>query len=309
MAVSGGLAGRRVLVTGASGFIGRALVRALLAEGALVSGVSRTSPPIEDGLAWWMADLTDADEMRRVVQAEAPEVVFHLASHVTGSRDLSVVPSTLRANLLTTVDLLTLLAERGCDAVVLAGSMEEPLPGEETPGSPYAAAKWASTGYARMFHALYGLPVSVARIFMTYGPDQPDRKKLVPYVTDSLLRGESPRLTSGEREVDWVYVDDVVRGLIAMACSPDAAGEVVDLGSGNLASVRKVAERLAALVSSEAAPEFGALATRPLEHTRVADVAATEALVGWRPSVALDEGLARTVEWHRAEVDPGTPSA
>ena len=85
-----------------------------------------------------------------------------------------------------------------------------------------------------MFSALYGLQVVTARIFMTYGPAQPDRKKLIPYVTDCLLRGEAPQLTSGERLVDWVYVDDVVDGLLAAATSPRGAGKTVDLGSGTL---------------------------------------------------------------------------
>src|SRR5690606_13796615 len=155
---------------------------------------------------------------------------------------------------------------------------------------PYAAAKWASSGYARMFAALYDLPVVTARIFMTYGPAQPDRNKLIPYVTDCLLRGDAPKLTSGERLVDWVYVDDVVEGLLASALEPAAAGQTVDLGSGELVPIRTVVEHLVRIARPEATPEFGALPGRPMEHSRVADVAASRALIGWSPTTSLADG-------------------
>ncbi len=292
--------GRRVLVTGASGFIGGALCCRLLATGAQVHAISRQSHPHEaDGVRWWSGDLATSGVADRVVSEVKPDFTFHLASLVSGSRDLSVVTSTLQSNLVSTVNLMTALAEHGCQSVVLAGSMEEPLEGNNTPGSPYAAAKWASSGYARMFHALYALPVVTARIFMTYGPAQADRKKLIPYVTECLLRGEAPKLTSGDRLVDWVYVDDVVEGLVAAALTPEAAGQTIDLGSGRLVPIRSVVEELVQCVDSRITPEFGALPARPLEHSRVADIDASHRLTGWRPEVPLAEGLARTVAWYR----------
>lgn len=214
-------------------------------------------------------------------------------------RDVGVVRSTLQSNLVSTVNLMSSLVDHGCRSLVLAGSMEEPLLGGDTPGSPYAAAKWAGSGYARMFHALYGLPVVTARIFMTYGPAQPDRNKLIPYVTDCLLRDEAPALSSGDRLVDWVYVDDVVEGLLAAAAEPGAAGETVDLGSGRLVPIRGVVEQLVRLANRGVTPAFGALADRPMEHSRVADVERSHALIGWAPSTSLEDGLARTVAWHR----------
>ncbi len=91
--------------------------------------------------------------------------------------------------------------------------------GEDTsvPGSPYAAAKTAVASYGRMFHALYGLPIVHLRVFMVYGPGPQDITKLVPYVTGCLLRGEPPRLSSGTREIDWIYIDDVVEAFVAAA--------------------------------------------------------------------------------------------
>ena len=83
-----------------------------------------------------------------------------------------------------------------------------------------------------MFHALYGLPVINLRTFMTYGPGQRDGSKLIPYVATALLRGESPRLSSGTREVDWIYVGDVVDAYLAAAVADGVEGTSIDIGSG-----------------------------------------------------------------------------
>ena len=90
----------------------------------------------------------------------------------------------------------------------------------QTPHSPYAAAKWAASGYGRMFHELYGAPVVILRPFMTYGPGQAP-SKLIPAVTLSLLRGERPKLSSGKARADWVYIGDVIEGFIAAAPHPE----------------------------------------------------------------------------------------
>lgn len=291
-----------VLVTGASGFIGNRLCERLSGAGARVNAVSRRvrEDPADD-LAWWPVDLSRAEDVNRLVEAVAPEFVFHLASHVFGSRDLALVEPTFRDNLATTVNLLTAVADKGCRRIILAGSLEEPDEGEvaAVPSSPYAASKFAASAYGRFFHALYGTPVSIARIFMVYGPGQRDLAKLVPFVALSLLRGESPGLSGGTRGVDWIFVDDVVEGLAAMAISEGSEGKTIDLGTGEMVTVREVAETLTDIVGGPAKPSFGALADRPMEQVRVADAAATLERIGWGPSVSLRKGLSRTVDWCR----------
>jgi UDP-glucose 4-epimerase len=297
-----GYAGRRVLVTGASGFIGARLARALVTAGAEVHGVARTAGADGD-VRWHAADLADADAAAQIVRGTAPDTVFHLASHVSGARALDTVLPTVRANLLSTVGLLVAAAGLGTPpGVVLAGSMEEPAGGDAVPGSPYAAAKAAASGYARMFHALYSLPVVTLRVFMVYGPGRQDEAKLVPYVTRSLLNGEAPRLSSGARAVDWVYVDDVVAAFVAAgsrALADGVAGRAIDVGSGELTTIRSLVERVAGLVGGEAEPQFGALPDRRLEREPRADLGPARDLLGWAPQTPLDEGLARTVAWFR----------
>jgi nucleoside-diphosphate-sugar epimerase len=292
------LATLRVLVTGAAGFIGGRLCRALRRYGAEVHGVSRQLMPGGE-LTWWQADLADPNAVNQIMRATKPDIVYHLASHVSGRRHVDTVLPTLRDNLLTTVNILTAAAENGGPRVLLAGSMEEvgAEDVDQTPGSPYSAAKTASSSYGRMFHELYDLPVLNLRTFMVYGPGQRDELKLIPYVARALQRGEDPQLSSGNRPVDWIYVDDVVDGYLAAAVAPRADGVSVDIGSGQLVTIRSVVEQLVELTGTTAQPRFGALPDRPMEHIRRADLEHTRQAIGWQPAVLLRVGLARTVEW------------
>jgi UDP-glucose 4-epimerase len=296
-----------VLVTGASGFVGMHVCRLLTECGAVVHGVGRKppTPDMPQGISFHCGDLAEAGFTDRLLDQIQPRCVFHLASHVVGARDLDQVPSTLRDGLVATVNILTAAARHGGPRVVLAGSLEEPETEGElpVPSSPYAAAKLASAAYARMFHALYELPIVHARIFMVYGPGQRDLRKLVPYTILALLRGEAPKVSSGDRLVDWVYVEDVARGLIVLGEKEGIEGQRIDLGTGVLASVREIVLELSRLVRPDLSPDFGAVAARPMEQVRSADIDATLRATGWGPVVSLQEGLERTVRWYAEQAE------
>lgn len=294
----------RVLVTGARGFIASHLCQRLIGSGAVVTGVtSSEGVKAVSGMEWLRADLTNGAEVRRVVQQVGPDVVFHLAGHVTGSQELANVEPTFVSNLTSTVHLLIAATEKGQCRVVLAGSMHEPDEGEtaNVPCSPYAASKWACSAYAHMFRSLYELPVAIARPMMVYGPGQWDVTKLLPYVILSLLGGRSPSLGSGARELDWVFVDDVVDGLMTIGLSRTANGRSIDLGSGNLTSVRSIVNQVVALIGADVPVSFGARADRLLERPRAARVEETKDLIGWVATTSLNEGLQRTLGWYRNE--------
>jgi nucleoside-diphosphate-sugar epimerase len=296
--------GQTVLVTGASGFIGSRLCVRLNELGAKVHGVSRRRRKAGVVFRWWQADLEDEIVTRRLVESVAPDIMFHLASLVSGKREMEFVLPTLRSNLLSTVNLLISATGNGCSRIVLAGSLEEAEGdiGAAAPASPYAAAKGAASMYAHMFHRLYGTPVVTARLFMVYGPDQKDLTKLVPYVILSLLRGQSPQLMSGTREVDWIYVDDVVDAYLALASRLGIDGKTVDVGTGKLTSVRGVVEQLADIIQPDLRPVFGSVEDRAFERVRVADVDHTHDLIGWKPKTSLGQGLRQTIDWYRNNV-------
>jgi UDP-glucose 4-epimerase len=297
-------AAKRVLVTGGSGFIGTHLCRRLTACGVSVHAVSREMRSESECLQWWQADVRDISAVRQVFSSVQPHIVFHLASHVVGAREIGVVLPTFCHNLSGTVHLLTAAAETGCQRVVLASSSEEPQIVDSTTFacSPYAAAKWASSIYGRMFYQLFQLPVVMPRIFMTYGPNQKDAQKLVPFVVLRLLRGEAPKLSSGRRLADWIYIDDVVEGLLRAAITPGIEGCAFDLGSGSLVSVREIVEQIVDIVGVSVEPAFGALQDRPFEQERPADTSFLCSKLGYQPSTSLKHGLGTTVAWYRQQL-------
>jgi UDP-glucose 4-epimerase len=293
------LSATKIVVTGATGFLGSHLTSRLCAMGGDVHAVSRSERPTErHGPRWWHGDLADMATVRGIFEKLRPEVVFHLSGLATASPERELVLPTLHSLLVSTVNILMAASESGCGRVVLAASLTEPTEGhaEVTPGSPYAAAKWASGAYARMFHELYHVPVMMVRPFMTYGPCQ-DERKLIPYVIHSLLRGEAPKLSSGCQQIDWVYIDDVIDGFIASAIAQDIDGETIDLGSGQLVAIRDVVGVLVRLINSEVEPLFGTLPDRPLERVRRANTDDAYRKLGWKATTALELGLERTIAW------------
>ena len=135
---------------------------------------------------------------------------------------------------------------------------------------------------------------------MAYGPGEQDENKLLPHAIRTLLRGEDPKLSSGKRGVDWVYVDDVTEGLVRVAERAGAlAGQRVDIGSGELVEVREVVDRVYRLASPGRTPLLGTLPIAPMRRSGVRDMAATRRQLDWVPEVPLDKGLARMIEWFR----------
>lgn len=288
-----GWEGERVLVTGAAGFLGRHLARRLVRAGALVHGTIRTSsrPEDSDGVRWVPLDLGNADALGAAVAVLRPDVAVHLGGRVSAAVTPDLVRPTFDTLLASSIVLLTAAQSGDIGRLVLVGSTDEPLPGER-PASPYGAAKSAMCAYAQLHASAFGTPVVTARPSETYGPGQAPTK-LLPYVAAAALRGERPRLTSGRRRGDWVFVDDVVDGLL-VAAREAPNGVELDLGGGVLRSTREIVHGLLRALGTDVEPEFGALPDRPTEPERAADVDRTERVIGWRATTSLDEGMRRT---------------
>jgi UDP-glucose 4-epimerase len=300
--------GYKVLITGGSGFLGSHLCRRLTKLGAEVHATSRAHRVSEPGgPIWWRTDLASIQDVRKLLTDLKPMAVFHLAGAAGAQPDLQLVLPTVQGLIVSAVNVLVAVTEAGCGRIVMTGSLTEPARGEPVPipSSPYAAAKWTSSAYARMFHLLYKTPTVVLTPFMTFGPYQ-DRSKLIPSVILALLRGESPRLSSGMWEVDWIFVEDIIDAFLAVARAPDIEGGCFDLGTGTRRTVRSVVEKIALLMNVQTQPLFGIVADRPSEPVRSADTVQAYERLRWRAQTSLEEGLQQTIAWYATRAHAGS---
>ena len=124
----------------------------------------------------------------------------------------------------------------------------------------------------------------------------------------SLLQGEAPKLSSGQRQIDWIYVEDVVAAFLAAAQVANIEGSTVDVGSGTLVSIETIVEQLVQLINPQVRPLFGALVDRPLEQVKVANVGKTYATMKWQPVTSLEVGLQRAIDWYAQKLsNEGSP--
>lgn len=308
----------RVLVTGGTGFLGSHLVRRLVEEGADVHVFARAPQAawrlrdLEGSLTFWEGDLRQAASVEGCVRGARPSVVFHAAGETAGRRfegDWTRVDESLEVNLQGTVNLLRAVhrGAPGLRSLVRLGGLEEYGRGRvpytedqrEMPISPYSASQVAATHFAQMLHHSLGLPVVTLRPALVYGPAQATTF-LVPALILACLKGEDFAMTSGEQTRELVYVRDVVGACLRAAETKAAAGEVINVGSGEARTVREIGEEVRRLVGGPSALKLGAVARTPGEVERlVCDPGRGRHLLKWTAVTRLEHGLRETIEWYR----------
>src|SRR5688572_13876530 len=280
----------RVVVTGATGFIGRHLCPELRAYGAEAFAFQREPgrdrPQTTHALC---VDLADRQAVSRTLREVNPDIVLHLAGFVSGDRSLRAMARAFDGNVSPAANLLLCCAEQQPDArVILTTSLDASNPWLErsVTGSPYGVSKLMVEVLAGGMHRLHGCKISMARVGMAYGPNDPNRRRLVPAVILALLRGESPQIGTGLRRCDFIHVDDVVNGLLAMAVAPTTEA-ALDLGRGELTCVRDVAESIRNILDVATPLIYDARLDRPNEQERAADVELLQRVTGFRAQTDL----------------------
>ena len=244
-------------------------------------------------------DLRDAEAVRSAVIEAAPRIVFHLAA--VGVTNPEIDPTlALEVNVGGVINLLEVLKERSARRVVLVGTCYEYGAREAVerldPFNVYAASKVAAWAFGRTYWRAYGLPVVTVRPFQVYGPGQPGQT-LIPAAIGAALGGQDFPMTPGGQARDFIFVDDVMSGMLAAAEAPEIEGESLDLGTGQAYVLRDVIALIWKLTQAQGHVLHGALPYRPGEvmHS-VADADRTARLTGWRAGVGLEDGLRRTIE-------------
>ena len=304
----------RVAVTGSTGFIGMHLLRGLHAVGAEIVAIAAADKHIErlNGLPFPVEHIIvdDICNLGDAIRRAKAEYVIHLSAFVSTERSLHALDETVRHNLLPTISLLAAAAEVQVARVVLLGSCEEysqkTTPFDTAlaadPSSPYGASKAAATAYARMFTNSFGLSTVVLRPSVVYGPGQSDRM-LISQVMKAISKNRSVEVTRGEQTRDFIYVEDVVKAIIRSLTVPSAEGDVWNVGSGEVVTVRDCLERIERIAGRTGLIEYGKRSYSENEIFQYElKVRGTYAAFDWKPSVTLDEGLHKTWESFRDKV-------
>ena len=308
--------GKRVLITGAGGFIGSHLTERLLELGATTRAFVHYNAL---GSWGWLnqshlckeleivsGDVCDRDSVKQAMNKI--EIVFHLAALIAIPYSYHSPTSYIRTNIEGSLNLLQTSRELGIERFVHTSTSEvygtaryvpidegHPLQGQ----SPYSASKIGADKMVEAFNLSFKLPVVIIRPFNTFGPRQSARA-VIPAIITQLLAGQAVRLGNLNPKRDMNYVSNTVDGFVLGASMPAAIGRTINLGSGREIGIGELAQLIARLMGKPIRIEDEDARVRPdgseVERLLADNVLASE-LLGWKPCVNLEEGLQRTIDW------------
>lgn len=312
------LAGSRVLVTGAGGFIGSHLVADLVRQGASVRALVRyTSRGNRGALEWVDQELVDAAEVvlgdirdpESVSSAVAgTDVVLHLAAQIAIPYSYVNPRDFFETNVLGSLNVARAGLDHAVSRVVHTSTSEvygtaQTVPIDEShpleTQSPYAASKLGADKLMDSFNRSFGLPVTVLRPFNTFGPHQSARA-VIPTIISQALAGGPLRLGSLTPRRDMTFVSDTVQGFIAAATAEEAVGRTVQLGTGVDFAIGDIVELVGDILGRRLEVETDAQRLRPPDSEvmrLISDPALAGELMGWHPTVGLKAGLELTLSW------------
>lgn len=310
------------LVTGGAGFIGSHLAEELVRRGEqvrvvdnLVTGKRRNLDHVSP-VEFLLGDLADpgvaADAVRGV------DYVLHQAAIPSVPRSVAEPVRCHRANVDATLNVFQAAREAGVKRVVFAGSSSvfgdtPTLPKHEdmplNPLSPYALQKLVGEQYGRLYWTLYGLETVTIRYFNVFGPRQDPSSTysgVISVFIRALVEGRAPTINGdGEQTRDFTFVANVVDGVLRACQAPKAAGQVINVATATRISLNELFASLRRLTGTSIDPTYGPPRVGDVRHS-LADITRARELLGYKPLVPLDQGLAETLSWYRSEAAAGT---
>ena len=311
------ISGRRVLVTGADGFIGSHLTEMLTTLGAQVRALCLYNSfnswgwleglPCLDRIEVVAGDIRDPNFVKTVVKD--CDVVFHLAALIAIPYSYVAPDSYVQTNITGTLNLLQAAREHGVAHFIHTSTSEvygtaHRVPIDERhplqPQSPYSATKIGADAIAYSFFSAFALPVIIVRPFNTYGPRQSARAVIPTIITQIAAGRKSIRLGSLHPTRDFNYVEDTCRGFIGLAECDAAIGKTINIGSNSEISIGDLAALIKDLMGSQINIETDDSRLRP-EASEVerlcCDNSLVRSFIGYEPKIGLCEGLSRTIAW------------
>jgi dTDP-glucose 4,6-dehydratase len=316
---------RKVLVTGAGGFIGSHLVELMVQQGFHVRAFVRYNSRNDIGQLSLLdqqmlnqveiisGDLRDSDAVLQAVKGV--DAIFHLGALIAIPYSYLHPKDVIETNVIGTTNVLLAARECGTERVIHTSTSEvygsalrvpidedHPLQGQ----SPYSASKIGADKVAESFHRSFGLPIITVRPFNTFGPRQSDRA-VIPTIISQALTQDHLTLGSLDTRRDFTYATDTANGFLCAYKAPESVfGQVYNLGTGKDVTIGEIVEAVRKIVGKDLPVETDSARIRPAKSEvlrLLSDNSKAKREIGWEPTVSLEEGLAKTTDWIREHLN------
>jgi UDP-glucose 4-epimerase len=300
---------RKILITGAAGFIGQHLLNNLINEEFDIHCIVRNldSKLINkkfDSVLYYDVDLNNKENLNRIVKNISPDYVVHLAGRKSRSNELKQINSILENNINGTLNLFeSLLGIVNLKRVTVLGTIEEygfadtPFKENnfENPVSIYGVSKLSITKLSKIFFNEYHLPITILRPSLVYGPKQ-GTEMFISSIINTLTKQQLFAMTKGEQYRDFIFIEDLVEGIKKTFLFDDLSGLVINIASGKSYKLSEIANKIASLLNAENLLQIGAIEYRNLEIMNyTVDISLAAQKLKWQPRISIDTGLALTI--------------
>jgi nucleoside-diphosphate-sugar epimerase len=296
----------RILIIGGTGYIGRNLALKCLEIGHSVTVLSINSLPENlkiNKVTYVHCNISSIDDLHQKINNYSFEYVVNLSGYVDHSNFSDGGASVIDNHLTGVLNILKIIDWDPLKRFVQIGSSDEygknEAPQNEKffgdPFSPYSFGKLAATQLLQMLHRTESFPMVVIRLFLVYGPKQ-NSSRFIPQIIEGCLSGKQFPVSTGDQLRDFCYIDDIIRGIVLTLNNKNVIGEIINLGSGNPISIKKMILKIKNGIGM-GYPNFGQYQARPNENMKLyADITKAKIILDWQPNIDLEEGLKKTIK-------------